>query len=172
MRTGKFYRARSRLYRSQKVQENMRLKALADASPLHSSVIGPSPGLPSRIHGSESGDNSEEPERWHSGTTLIENPYAEFRWCCSLILFGCVFNLGMFLNLFLNPEWYNYELRTNLTAQQRLASIGRNQSLVAESGRPARPSGAACAKRPHGRLRRLSAELENVGEASGKPPTF
>ena len=38
--------------------------------------------------------------------------------------------------------------------------------------RPARPSGAACAKRPHGRLRRLSAELENVGEASGKPPTF
>ena len=32
--------------------------------------------------------------------------------------------------------------------------------------RPAdRPSGAACAKRPHGRLRRLSAELENVGEA-------
>ena len=36
----------------------------------------------------------------------------------------------------------------------------------------ARPRGAACAKRPHGRLRRLSAELENVGEASGKPPTF
>ena len=40
--------------------------------------------------------------------------------------------------------------------------------LIAESGRA---SGRAelLAKRPHGRLRRLSAELQNVGEASGKP---
>ena len=35
--------------------------------------------------------------------------------------------------------------------------------------RPARPSGAASEKRPHSRRRRLSAELQNVGEASGKP---
>ena len=42
--------------------------------------------------------------------------------------------------------------------------------LVAESGRLGRVE--LLAKRPHGRLRRLSAELENVGEASGKPPTF
>ena len=31
--------------------------------------------------------------------------------------------------------------------------------------RPARPSGAASEKRPHSRRRRLSAELQNVGEA-------
>ena len=44
-----------------------------------------------------------------------------------------------------------------------------NQPLytpVAEREGAKRPSGAACAKRPHGRLRRLFAELENVGEAS------
>ena len=40
---------------------------------------------------------------------------------------------------------------------------------VAESGRPGRAE--LLARRPHGRLRRQSAELENVGEASGKPPT-
>ena len=51
-------------------------------------------------------------------------------------------------------------------------TIDKTGREVAESGRLARPSGAACAKRPHGRLRRLSAELENVGETSGKPPTF
>ena len=38
--------------------------------------------------------------------------------------------------------------------------------LVAESGRFRHTLKVACAKRPHGRLRRLSAELENVGEAS------
>ena len=38
---------------------------------------------------------------------------------------------------------------------------------VAESGRPGRAE--LLAKRPHNRLRRLSAELQNVGEASGKP---
>ena len=36
--------------------------------------------------------------------------------------------------------------------------------MIAESGRPGRAE--LLAKRPHGRLRRLSAELENVGEAS------
>ena len=44
------------------------------------------------------------------------------------------------------------------------------QRLVAESGRPGRAE--LLAKRPHGRLRRLSAELENVGEASDIWPTF
>ena len=39
--------------------------------------------------------------------------------------------------------------------------------MVAESGRPGRAQ--LLANRPHNRLRRLSAELQNVGEASGKP---
>ena len=37
---------------------------------------------------------------------------------------------------------------------------------VAESGRPGRPE--LLAKRPHNKLRRLSAELQNVGDAAGK----
>ena len=41
---------------------------------------------------------------------------------------------------------------------------------VAESGRPGR--GQLLAERPHNRLRRLSAELQNVGEASGKLRPF
>ena len=41
---------------------------------------------------------------------------------------------------------------------------------VAESGRPGRAQ--LLAKRPHYRLRRLSAELQNVGEASGKLRPF
>ena len=43
-------------------------------------------------------------------------------------------------------------------------------AAVADSGRLGRAE--LLANRPHGRLRRLSAELENVGEASGKPPSF
>ena len=55
-----------------------------------------------------------------------------------------------------------------LRAGPRSAGPGGAAPLPRRGERPAsvRPSGAACAKRPHGRLRRLSAELENVGEAS------
>ena len=49
--------------------------------------------------------------------------------------------------------------------QQLLLDDGRGHPVVAESGRR-HTLKVACAKRPHGRLRRLSAELENVGEAS------
>ena len=53
---------------------------------------------------------------------------------------------------------------------ERPAVDVESRIVIAESGRPGRAE--LLAKRPHGRLRRLSAELENVGEASGKPPTF
>ena len=53
------------------------------------------------------------------------------------------------------------------TRTKRRPGNSSKQALGDRGERPAeRPSGAACAKRPHGRLRRLSAELENVGEAS------
>ena len=54
------------------------------------------------------------------------------------------------------------------TADQDMARVKRE---VAESGRR---SGRAelLARRPHGRLRRLSAELENVGERRGSLRLF
>ena len=48
----------------------------------------------------------------------------------------------------------------------------RSTHVAGLSGRLAHGRAELLAKRPHGRLRRLSAELENVGEALGKPPTF
>ena len=44
--------------------------------------------------------------------------------------------------------------------------------VVAESGRAQRPSGAACAKRRSIGQMQISAELESVGEASGKLRLF
>ena len=54
--------------------------------------------------------------------------------------------------------------RTGPHGRQR--SDGVCNVEVAESGRPGRAE--LLAKRPHNRLRRLSAELQNVGEAPGK----
>ena len=50
--------------------------------------------------------------------------------------------------------------------------LGRVKKVAELSGRLARPSGAASQKKPHSRLRRLSAELQNVGETSGKLQPF
>ena len=68
--------------------------------------------------------------------------------------------------------WYD-EIKLTPGKQGRVDDFSMetgHYTQVAESGRPGRAE--LLAKRPHGRLRRLSAELENVGEASGKPPTF
>ena len=55
-------------------------------------------------------------------------------------------------------------------AERRTSELVEAEAEVAESGRPGRAE--LLAKRPHSRLRRLSAELENVGEASGKLRPF
>ena len=70
-------------------------------------------------------------------------------------------------------SWYNL-LNVNLHAESEHTFSGVHKPMelhmVAESGRLGRAE--LLAKRPHGRLRRLSAELQNVGEALGKLRPF
>ena len=76
------------------------------------------------------------------------------------LIYGVAVRLNTIPSIQLWPEGLSFPSGTSL----KVAAAAGN---VAESGRLGRAE--LLAKRPHGRLRRLSAELENFGEASGKP---